>query len=394
MSHHYIINREQLLVDLYKAYKDARKHKRSKTYQLQFEFNLEENLIKLCDELISRNYKPRPCICFIIHDPKMREVFASDFRDRIVHHLFYNYTHKLFERTFIYDSYSCIKNKGTHFGINRLKHHIKSESKGYSKMCYILKIDIKGYFMSINREKLLRICRNLLDKMQYKKSDVFGKRWTDLLDFEFIDYLLETIICADPIENCCMIGNISEWELLPREKSMYYAKDNCGLPIGNLSSQLFSNVYMNLFDQYVKRILKCNHYGRYVDDAFVVSCDLDFLKSVVPRISEFLKYDLGLKLNNNKTMIFNSEYGVEFLGAYLKPFRSYISNSSLKRINKTMMRNKCVLDNISQSAINSYLGVFSHYSSYTLRRVLFGYLYNLVSCGQFDKSWRKFIPFG
>lgn len=224
---HFSISKEQLLLDLYRAYKDARKHKRNRNYQLKFEFNLEENLIDLRDELISGIYKPFPSNCFIIHDPKMREVFAVHFRDRIVHHLFYNYTHEIFENSFIYDSYSCIKSKGTHFGIERLKHHVLSVSKGYSKPCYVLKIDIKGYFMNINRNILLKLCRETLSKHK------------DRFDSLFVDYLLETIINSNPMENCKVLGELSDWNNLPKDKSLFYAKEDCGLPIGNLSSQLF-----------------------------------------------------------------------------------------------------------------------------------------------------------
>lgn len=130
------INKDELLSDLYAAYRDARKHKRWKRTQLSFEFNLEENLIDLRDELLEGRYIPSRSSCFIIHDPKMREVFAAQFRDRIVHHLFYNYVHKFFEKQFVYDSYSCIPGRGTHFGVNRLLHHIRSVSQGYSHPCY------------------------------------------------------------------------------------------------------------------------------------------------------------------------------------------------------------------------------------------------------------------
>lgn len=107
------LTRERLLADLRQAYFDARRHKRNKPYQQRFERNWEGNLEVLCDELLERRYRPRPSSCFIITDPKQREVFAADFRDRIVHHLYYNYAHTLFERTFIADTYSCIRGRGT-----------------------------------------------------------------------------------------------------------------------------------------------------------------------------------------------------------------------------------------------------------------------------------------
>lgn len=378
---HFSITKEQLLLDLYRAYKDARKHKRNRNYQLKFEFNLEENLIDLRDELISGTYKPFPSNCFIIHDPKMREVFAAHFRDRIVHHLFYNYTYKVFEKTFIYDSYSCIKNRGTHFGIERLKHHILSVSKGYTKPCYVLKIDIKGYFMNINRKILLELSRKTLlkNKTQY--------------DYEFVDYLLEMIINSNPMDNCNVLGELSDWNNLPKDKSLFYAKENCGLPIGNLSSQLFSNVYMNVFDQYIKIKLKCRHYGRYVDDAYIVSDDREYLNNLISEITSFLEEKLGLKVHPYKTRIFDAYQGVEFLGAYIKPFRTYISSSTLNRIKKKLVDINVQDKKYLQSSINSFLGVFSHYESYCLRRILFGNNERLKKEGKFDDDCLRFVIF-
>ena len=302
----------------------------------------------------------------------MREVFAAHFRDRIVHHLFYNYTYKVFEKTFIYDSYSCIKNRCTHFGIERLKHHILSVSKGYTKPCYVLKIDIKGYFMNINRKILLELSRKTLlkNKTQY--------------DYEFVDYLLEMIINSNPMDNCNVWGELSDWNNLPKDKSLFYAKENCGLPIGNLSSQLFSNVYMNVFDQYIKRKLKCRHYGRYVDDAYIVSEDRNYLKNLIPEITVFLQDKLGLELHPYKTRIFDAYHGVEFLGAYIKHFRTYISSSTLKRIKKKLVDINVQDKKYLQSSINSFLGVFSHYESYCLRRILFGNNERLKKEGNFD----------
>lgn len=386
----FTISAEQLLLDLYRAYKDARKHKRGRKYQLKFEYGLERNLIALRDELLAGKYRPLPSSCFIIHDPKMREVFAADFRDRIVHHLFYNYTHELFERTFVYDCYSCIKGRGTHFGIERLKHHIRSVSAGYSRPCYVLKIDIKGYFMNINRKVLIGICRRTLNRARYKTYHNSGCL-NDSIDYGFVDYLLETIIECDPIDNCVVKGNLSDWNNLPVEKSLFGSMPECGLPIGNLSSQLFSNIYMNVFDQFMKRKLGCRHYGRYVDDAYVVSESADFLKSIIPNVDEFLKSSLGLSLSLNKVRVYDAYLGVEFLGAYLKPHRTYVSSGSLKRIRRKITCSSGRMDYkyISASA-NSFLGVLSHYNSFCLRRVLFGYISRYKRYGRFDRNWLTF----
>ena len=153
----YTLSKTRLLFDLYYAFQCAKKHKANKEYVKIFENDLHNNLIELCDELYERRYKPQPSICFIFTDPKRREIFAANFRDRIVHHLYYNYTYDLFNRTFIEDSYSCRKGKGTHYGIHRIEKHIRQESENYTKETYVLKMDIKGYFIHINRPLLLSL---------------------------------------------------------------------------------------------------------------------------------------------------------------------------------------------------------------------------------------------
>lgn len=390
--HRFSITKEQLLIDLYKAYKLAKKHKSKKKYQLAFEFNLEDNLIELRDDLLSCKYEPSTYKCFIVHEPKMREVFASDFRDRIVHHLFYSYTHIMFERTFIYDSYSCIKKRGTHFGISRLKHHLQRVSAGYTKPCYVLKIDIKGYFMSIDKQLLLSICNETLQKMANRKSDSKNLKWNQKLDFRFLGYLLEKIIKCDPTIDCIMIGEKEDWDKLPIEKSLFHSNENCGLPIGNLSSQLFSNIYMNKFDQYVKRDLGCQNYGRYVDDAYIVSNSKQELHSLIPLISDYLLRELKLKLQLRKTRIYDAKYGVEFLGAFIKPYRSYIANSTKKRIEyrcKNIPKNNRLY---LRSSINSMFGLLAHYNSYCCRKII-AYKANLYLYGSFSKDMKKFMPF-
>lgn len=148
------------------------------------------------------------------------------FRDRIVHHLFYNYVHKHFEKTFIEDCYSCIKGRGTSYGIERLKHHILSESQNYTKKCYALKIDIKAYFININRKILLDIVFRQLAKFERKGIE---------LDYDLIRYLAETIIMLDPLKNVKQI-NPEAWKEYKKSKSLFFAKLLCGLPIGNLTS--------------------------------------------------------------------------------------------------------------------------------------------------------------
>lgn len=364
-----ILTKEQLLEDLYEAYYGARKHKRNKTYQKVFEKNLERNLRELCDELYSRTYKPRPSSCFIVNDPKKREVFAAEFRDRIVHHLYYNYTHVMYERTFIKDTYSCIKGRGTHFGVARLRQHIRSASNNYTVPCYIMKMDIRGYFMHINRQKLLDVCNKTIDRMQmHRVSKHRETRWNEVVDIDFVHYLTHEIVLLNPINDCNIVGKPSEWDGLPHDKSLYYSPRGCGLPIGNLTSQLFSNVYLNLLDQYAKRELRCKHYGRYVDDFYIVSSDREWLAAVVSKIKAFLIDELGLDFHDGKLKVTSAWHGAEFLGAWVKPHRVYMSRHSTARIKAKL---RILADEPPEkwfSAMNSYCGVLSHWHNYNLRR--------------------------
>ncbi len=153
------------LPELFQAYFDCRRNKRSTLNAIAFESNYETNLLKLCDEINDGSYQPGKSIAFIVNKPVKREIFAADFRDRIVHHLIINKLNPLFENHFIYDSYSCRKGKGTHFGIHRVERFIRQCSQNYSKDCYVLKLDIQGFFMHIDK---LILFKKLLDFIQQK----------------------------------------------------------------------------------------------------------------------------------------------------------------------------------------------------------------------------------
>lgn len=385
LTMHFRLTRNQLLLDLYEAYKSARKNKRKTSDQQRFELNLELELVQLSKELYVRKYHPRQSICFIIRDPKQREVFAAHFRDRVVHHLYYNYTHKLYERFFIIDSYSCISGRGTHYGINRLVHHIRSASHNNQGNCYVLKLDIKGYFMHINRDLLHKHCQQMLDRSQ--------KFYAAKLDFSLIRYLTTLFTLQNPVIGCKMQGQRSDWHGLPPSKSLFYSKEGCGLPIGNLTSQLFSNIYMNAFDQYMKRDLHCSHYGRYVDDAYVVSTDREWLRSIIPFIKNFLSSELKLELHKDKLKIDKARYGTQFLGAYIKPWRTYIAHSGGLRMKQKLLSmdflQEIKVDTL-QSRCNSYSGLLGHYSGWRVRRSLLCQSHAVFKYGYLGRSFHKF----
>ena len=400
----YKLTRSQLLYDLHVAFEDAARRKRKMSYVRKFEQNLSENLNKLCDELMSRTYIALPSKCFVVTYPKKREVFAAMFRDRIVHHLYFNYTHQIFERTFIADSYSCIQGRGTQYGIDRIRQHIREASLNWQEKAYAMSLDIRGYFMHINRAKLLRIASNSLLKMSSHRvgmtddipipSGIFltpYTTWAEIRDFGFILWLTEQIVMLDPMENCIIVGDDSDWDDIDHAKCMRFVDKGLALPIGNLTSQLYSNVYMNVFDQFVKRELQCRHYGRYVDDSAMIDPSKEWLLEQVPVIREFLADELGLELHMGKLHIQEVHKGVEFLGVFVKPYRDYISSRTLERIQGRMEQ----IDLQNKEAVNrtvcSYLGILSKLSSYNIRCEMFN-TEDIAQIVEFDADMLKCKP--
>ena len=373
----YHLTRSQLLYDLYVAFYDAARHKHKMAYVQKFEANMAENLNELCDDLLTRRYKALPSKCFIVAYPKKREVFCAAFRDRIIHHLYFRYTHQLFERTFIADTYSCIEGRGTHYGISRIRQHIREASLNWQEPAYAMSLDIRGYFMHINREKLLRIATDSLKKMSTHRVGLSDERegipsgvlltpatrWCDIRDFDFILWLTEQIVMLDPMENCHIVGDLSDWDDIDHAKCMRFAEPGVALPIGNLTSQLFSNVYLNVFDQFIKRDIKCHHYGRYVDDSVQIDPDREWLIQQVPQEREFLAEELGLQLHMGKLHIQEIHSGVEFLGAFVKPYRDYVSNKTLERMTKKIQEIDLRNEEKAVRTIDSYLGILSHTAS-------------------------------
>lgn len=176
----------------------------------------------------------------------------------------------------------------------------------------------------------------------------------------------------DPTKNCIIKGTKKDWIGLPDSKTLFKTPKNCGLPIGNLTSQLFSNVYLNVFDQFMKRELKCKHYGRYVDDFYVVSKDKKFLKEIVKEITVFMKEKLKLDIQEKKTHVINVKQGIDFLGAFIKPYRTYLSNKSIRRIRRGLydFQHHKPKKNVV-NMVNSYLGSFSHWKSNRIKIELF-----------------------
>ena len=300
-----------LLFRLYDAFLDARKGKRGSEDELKFEVFAMENLMGLRDALLRKEYSPGRGIAFMVFKPVPREIFAAPFRDRVVHHLLYNLSAGWFDRRFIRDSYSCRKGKGTLDGILRLVHHIRSVSRDYSRPAYVAKLDIQSYFTSLNRKKLFEAVDWGISRQFAEYPGLY-----DLLKFTW-----GRIIFDDPTKGVRRRGSIHDWDVLPRNKSLFNQPPGQGIVIGNLSSQLLSNIYLDRLDRFVKIDLGYKHYGRYVDDFYIVVTEeeLPQMKADLKVIERFLQEELLLTLHPTKRYIQEVSKGVEFLGAVIYP---------------------------------------------------------------------------
>lgn len=196
-----VMRENVLLEDLFQAYYDARKNKRNSASALAFEIEYEKNLVQLWREITSRSYRPSPYSAFIVEKPVKREIFASNFRNRVVHHLIFNYLNPLFNPAFINDSYSCRLDKGTSYGIKRVNHFIRSCSDNYTKDAYILKLDIKGYFMSIDRT----ISFGIIEKRIIKKQQTLR------CELDLIVFLVKGVIFNDPTKGSVLKSTRESW---------------------------------------------------------------------------------------------------------------------------------------------------------------------------------------
>jgi len=260
----------------------------------------------------------------------------------------------------------AVKKKGIFAAISKLEHFIRSESKNGAESCFILKLDIKGFFMSIPRQKLCKKLEDFIDE----KIVVLRH------DNEFLKSLVRKIVLTDPTQNCIRRSPAYLWKQLPFDKSLFTCKKGCGLPIGNLTSQVFANFYLTEFDHFIKHTLQVKNYVRYVDDFVIVHKDEKYLKMLIPEIRKFLEKNLELKLHPNKIYLQKACHGVEFLGSFIKPSHTV----SGRRIKRNFVSKLQTYENLAEShkptgeeknailsSVNSYLGIFRHYKSYKFR---------------------------
>lgn len=359
------------LEEVMEAYLQCRKHKRKTYNALAFEEDWMQNCVTLHRELSNGTYRIGRSIAFAVTRPKLREVFAADFRDRVVHHLIIGRLEPLFEEYFIDDCYNCRKGKGTQYGFDQLHRKIRECSEDYTKDCWILKGDMQGFFMSIHKPTLWAMLERFI-KERYKGSNIGQLLW-----------LTKMVALHSPEEDCIIKGDRRLLERLPSDKSLFTCGRDNGLPIGNLTSQMFANFYLSGFDHWMKEHF-C-YYGRYVDDFYAIGRDKRALLDILPKARKYLAR-LHVTLHPRKLYLQHYTKGVTFIGSTSKLCRRYIGNRTVHNMMKAIREMNSIDDKEDyaerfMSRINSYLGFMRHYESYAVRRRM---------ARELDKEWWQY----
>lgn len=335
--------------NLYIAALEAKKEKRFREEVLKFNINLEENLIIIQNELIYKTYEVGKYKQFYICEPKKRLIMALPFKDRVIQWAIYRHLYPIYDKQFIYDSYGCRVGKGTHRAADRLQYWLQQVDRRQQKY-YYLKLDISKYFYRVNHAILLDILRKRIEDKE-------------------LMWLLETIVNNEDVPFGLPAG--MEADQCPEDERLFDA----GMPIGNLTSQLFANVYLNELDQYVKHDLKIHYYIRYMDDIIILSDDKKYLHQVKEDIEIFLKEKLALDLNK-KTAIRPISCGTEFVGFRLWPTHRKLKKGTIKKIKGRVKRLQKAYANGSinfekvNASMQSYFGVMKHFNSYNFKTKL------------------------
>ncbi|MBI3633170.1 MAG: group II intron reverse transcriptase domain-containing protein [Candidatus Vogelbacteria bacterium] len=319
LSHNFkdIISIENLL----KAWGEFLPGKKNKRDVLIFSSHLMDNIISLHRELANHSYKHGGYQAFNISDPKPRNIHKATVRDRLLHHAIYRQLYPFFDKTFIPDSYSCRLRKGTFKALDRFRKFSNKVSNNNRKTSWILKCDIRKFFANIDHQTLVDILK------EYISDD-------------------ETL-----------------WLLQEVIGSFHSTQEGVGLPLGNLTSQLLVNVYMNKFDQFMKHKVKAKYYIRYADDFVIMSQDRKWLEEVLLKIKEFLHTNLKLELHPNKVSIETLSSGVDFLGWVNFPDHRVLRTTTEKRMFRTIKHKEG-----KPEVVQSYLGLLNHGNARKLAR--------------------------
>lgn len=312
-----IISFENLLVSWREFLKGKKKRKDIAVFSLHF----LDNILSLQRELSYKTYKHGGYKASQINDPKPRQLHKASVRDRLLHHALYRILYPYFDTKFIFDSYSCRRMKGTHRALNRFREYARKVSCNHTRTVWVLKCDIRKFFANIDHQILIDILKhNIVDK---------NTMW-----------LMREVIGSFNVKD----------------------RRGVGLPLGNLTSQLLVNIYMNEFDHFLKRNLKIEYCIRYADDFVILYKDQKYLEKIIPKISSFLETRLKLSLHPNKVFIKTLASGVDFLGWVHFPHRRVLRTSTKRRMFKKLKSSNNEVTRIS------YLGLLKHGDAYKLQK--------------------------
>ena len=327
---------------------EFKKGKSKKCDVMEFERYLEDNIFRIHHELTNLTYKHNPYVKFHIYDPKHRIIHKAEVKDRLVHHIVFKELYRIFNPTFIYHSYSSRDNKGTHLAVKNLSDILRKASNNYTKPVYALKCDIKKFFHSVSHQKLFEIIKNRVN------------------DPKFL-WLVWQIISSFSI-----IADNSPQRERERELKENFSEKK-GLPIGNLTSQIFANIFLDKFDWFVKKQSRIKHYFRYADDFVIVDQNPEYLKRLVELIDDFLNTKLDLKLHPQKIEIRKFSQGIDFLGYVILPHYITLRTKTKRRMFRKIKAGK---DKLSQGlvtkesfdqSLQSYYGMLKHCQGHKLK---------------------------
>lgn len=315
--------------NLFAAWEVFKSDKRNKPDVAEFEQKVEQHIFQLRRDLRDKTYKHGPYYGFWVHDPKRRRIHKAIVRDRILHHAIFRIINPVFEPTFIPTSFSCRVGKGTYKGIESVRDMLRAESRNGAEECWVLKCDIRKFFDSVDHSVLL---------------DILKRR----------------------------VGDVDAFGLLTKIVESYSTTVDKGIPIGNLTSQMFANIYMGEFDHFIKHSLRVKKYARYTDDFVVVSSNKEYLEELLPPMQKFLREKLKLEMHPQKVTIRKYRQGADFLGYIVLPHNIAVRTRTKKRMFRKMAERAKSYQNgeISKAsfegAFHSYLGVLSHADAHEL----------------------------
>lgn len=341
------------------AYRQCCRHKAQSRSRAEYSLDYELENLRLWRELNDMTYRRSRARAFCVTRPKLREVICSAFRDRVVDTLLVNEFLSIFEAEMTDKAYACRKGMGTDYGIADIARQIRSVAQGYTRKAWVLKGDISGFFMSIDRRMLWNIVEDVI-RSKYKGENIEWWLW-----------LWKMVIMNAPEKNCVRVGDLKLWKRLPKNKSLFTNGEGKGLPIGNLPSQVLANLMMSRFDRWA--MARAQGYGRYVDDFVMIDTDKKRLLDNLENARGWLETELGLTLHPDKIWLQEASKGVTFTGAVIKRGRVYALNRNIGSVYNVIEKwNRATLPTIKQTCrfckrMNSMMGMLKYRNEYALR---------------------------